>query len=205
VFTRDNHQFQRIRPSPRPRVEVLTPRSTLKLEDHPLSTVRDCLFNIFTATLRIWRPSSSPAPWGLAMPWWQGTHLTQTHTDFPHHTFIIFFITFFPQPRALLPLDSRRLFRSTNQHHQIQLATYFLPFIIRVPELAPLHIHPEDGNCNVCRNVYIREKEELCTSLKMTTDLNKWSWTALVCVTHTFLDNLKYKSNYILQREKGNY
>jgi hypothetical protein len=32
--------------------ELLAPRPTPKLEDHPLSAVRDCLFNIFAATLR---------------------------------------------------------------------------------------------------------------------------------------------------------
>jgi hypothetical protein len=31
--------------------ELLAPRLTPKLEDHPLSAVRDCLFNIFAATL----------------------------------------------------------------------------------------------------------------------------------------------------------
>jgi hypothetical protein len=31
--------------------ELLAPRPTPKLEDHPLSAVRDCLFNIFTASL----------------------------------------------------------------------------------------------------------------------------------------------------------
>jgi len=41
---------------------LLAPRSTPKLEDHPLSAVRDCLFNIFTATLLIWRPSLHPQP-----------------------------------------------------------------------------------------------------------------------------------------------
>ena len=30
---------------------LLTPRPTPKLEDHPLSALRDCLFNIFAATL----------------------------------------------------------------------------------------------------------------------------------------------------------
>jgi hypothetical protein len=34
--------------------ELLAPRPTPKLEDHPLSAVRDCLFNIFAATLHIW-------------------------------------------------------------------------------------------------------------------------------------------------------
>jgi hypothetical protein len=31
--------------------ELLAPRPTSKLEDHPLSVVRDCLFNIFAAAL----------------------------------------------------------------------------------------------------------------------------------------------------------
>jgi hypothetical protein len=46
------------------------------LEGHPLSAVRDCLFNILAATLHIWRPSPPSATWGRAMPWWQGTHVT---------------------------------------------------------------------------------------------------------------------------------
>jgi hypothetical protein len=36
--------------------ELLAQRPTPKLEDYPLSAVRDCLFNIFAATLHIWRP-----------------------------------------------------------------------------------------------------------------------------------------------------
>jgi hypothetical protein len=55
---------------------VLTSRLTPKLEGHPLSAVRDCVFNIFAATLHIWRPSPLSATWGRAMPWWQWTHLT---------------------------------------------------------------------------------------------------------------------------------
>jgi len=31
--------------------ELFAPRPTPKLEDHPLSVVRDCLFNTFVATL----------------------------------------------------------------------------------------------------------------------------------------------------------
>jgi hypothetical protein len=34
---------------------------TPKLEDHPLSAVRDCLFNIFTASLHNWRVSPPSA------------------------------------------------------------------------------------------------------------------------------------------------
>jgi hypothetical protein len=49
---------------------LLAPCPTPKLEDHPLSTVRDCLFNILAATLHIGGRSS--ATWGCAMPWWQG-------------------------------------------------------------------------------------------------------------------------------------
>jgi hypothetical protein len=35
------------------REELLAPRPTPKLEDHPLSAVRDCLFNVLSATLHI--------------------------------------------------------------------------------------------------------------------------------------------------------
>jgi len=37
---------------------LLAPHPTPKLEDRPLSAVRDCLFNIFAATLHIGGPSS---------------------------------------------------------------------------------------------------------------------------------------------------
>jgi hypothetical protein len=42
--------------------ELLAPCPTSKLEDHPLSAVRDCLFNIFAATLHICRPFLHPQP-----------------------------------------------------------------------------------------------------------------------------------------------
>jgi len=35
------------------REALLAPRPTPKPEDHPLSAVRDCLFNLFAATLHI--------------------------------------------------------------------------------------------------------------------------------------------------------
>jgi hypothetical protein len=38
--------------------ELLAPRPTPKLEDHPLSPVRDCLFNTFAAALHIGGRSS---------------------------------------------------------------------------------------------------------------------------------------------------
>jgi hypothetical protein len=54
---------------------LLAPRPTPKLEGHPLLVVRDCLFNIFAATLHTWRVFPPSATWGHTMPWWQGTHL----------------------------------------------------------------------------------------------------------------------------------
>jgi hypothetical protein len=42
--------------------ELLAPRPTRKLEDHPLSAVHDCLFNVFAATLHNWRPFLQPQP-----------------------------------------------------------------------------------------------------------------------------------------------
>jgi hypothetical protein len=57
-------------------------------DDHPLSIVRDCLFNIFAATLRIWKPSPPSATRGRPMPWWQGPtqygRCTRTHTNWIH-------------------------------------------------------------------------------------------------------------------------
>ena len=50
----------------------LAPRPTPRVEEHPLSAVRDCLFSIFAATLHVYRPSSATATWGRDMPWWQG-------------------------------------------------------------------------------------------------------------------------------------
>jgi hypothetical protein len=42
--------------------ELLSPRPTPELEDHPLSAVRHCLFNILAAILHIWRPFLHPQP-----------------------------------------------------------------------------------------------------------------------------------------------
>jgi hypothetical protein len=41
---------------------LLAPRSTPKLEDHPLSAVCGCLFDVFAANLDNWRPSLYPKP-----------------------------------------------------------------------------------------------------------------------------------------------
>jgi hypothetical protein len=61
--------------------ELLAPRPTPELEDHSLSAARDCLFNIFAATLHIWRASPPSATWGRAMPWRQGTHVIWRQTS----------------------------------------------------------------------------------------------------------------------------
>jgi hypothetical protein len=42
--------------------ELLAPRPTPKLEDHPLSAVRDSLLNIFASTLHIWTQFLHPQP-----------------------------------------------------------------------------------------------------------------------------------------------
>jgi hypothetical protein len=42
--------------------ELLAPRPTPKLEYHPLSAVRECLVNIFAATLHIVGPFLHPQP-----------------------------------------------------------------------------------------------------------------------------------------------
>jgi hypothetical protein len=55
---------------------LLAPCPNPNLEDHPLSAVRDCLFNIFAASLRSLDAFSPSATWGPFKPWWQGAHLT---------------------------------------------------------------------------------------------------------------------------------
>jgi hypothetical protein len=47
--------------------ELLAPRPTPKLEDHPLSAICDCLFNILAATLHICGPTPSSATWWRAL------------------------------------------------------------------------------------------------------------------------------------------
>jgi hypothetical protein len=41
---------------------LLAPCPTPKIEDHPLSAVHNCFFNIFTATFHTWRPSPPSSP-----------------------------------------------------------------------------------------------------------------------------------------------
>jgi hypothetical protein len=41
---------------------LLPPRPTPNMEDHLLSLVRGCLFNIFAATFHSWMPSLHPQP-----------------------------------------------------------------------------------------------------------------------------------------------
>jgi hypothetical protein len=57
--------------------KFLAPRPTPKLEDHPLSTVRDCLFSIFAATLHI-GGSSSIRSLTTRHSVVTGTHLSRT-------------------------------------------------------------------------------------------------------------------------------
>jgi hypothetical protein len=58
--------------------ELSAPHPIPKLEDNPLLSVRDCLFNILSATLFIGRLSPPSKTRGRTMPWVQGTHLTWT-------------------------------------------------------------------------------------------------------------------------------
>jgi hypothetical protein len=41
--------------------EFLALRPTPKMDNHPLSAVRNCLFNIFSATLHVWKLSPPSA------------------------------------------------------------------------------------------------------------------------------------------------
>jgi hypothetical protein len=69
--------------------ELLVSRLTPKLDDHPLSAVRDSLFSIFAATLHTWRASPPSATWGRGMPLWQGTHLHGRPFKWVKYCFIV--------------------------------------------------------------------------------------------------------------------
>jgi len=47
--------------------ELSTPHTTLQLEFHPILAVCDCLFNIYPATLHIWRMYTQSSTQGCAM------------------------------------------------------------------------------------------------------------------------------------------
>ena len=72
------------------REELLASRSTPELGDHPLSAVRDCLFNIFAATLHIGGLSSI-------------LNLRRRHFRPPYNTHIYIYITLQkPWPKVLI-------------------------------------------------------------------------------------------------------
>jgi hypothetical protein len=66
--------LQRIHPIPRPCVTSRNKLFSLRLGPLPNLIVRTtlCRLSTIAATLHIWKPSASSAPWGRVMPWWQG-------------------------------------------------------------------------------------------------------------------------------------
>ena len=52
--------------------ELLASRPTPKLEDHLVSAVRECLFNIFSNYPPYLEAVPPSATWGRAVSWWQG-------------------------------------------------------------------------------------------------------------------------------------
>jgi len=66
---------------------LLTHRPNPKLEDHPLSAVRDYIFSIFAATVRIWRLSPPSPPRDTPRRGDKGPHLTWL--EFVHINYLI--------------------------------------------------------------------------------------------------------------------
>jgi hypothetical protein len=65
--------------------EVLAPRPTLKLEDHPYSAVRGLLFQYIRSYPPYLETVTPTATWGRTMPWWQGP-TTLSNKIQSHHT-----------------------------------------------------------------------------------------------------------------------
>ena len=53
---------------------LLAPRQTPKQEDHPSSAVRDCLFNIFAATLHVGTDQEQPTSFCNDYKWRKQIH-----------------------------------------------------------------------------------------------------------------------------------
>jgi hypothetical protein len=51
---------------------VVSPSPKPNLGHYPLSAVLNYLLNVYAALLYVSKPSSPPATWGSAIPWWQG-------------------------------------------------------------------------------------------------------------------------------------
>jgi hypothetical protein len=96
--------------------------------DHPLSAVRDCLFNISSATLHIWRLSPLSANWRCAVPWWQSTLLTRFLSD-PYYTLFDSFI-FWKDKCIFFPTG--RFFHKSPQHPQTKLCFCVCGFACRL-------------------------------------------------------------------------
>jgi hypothetical protein len=111
--------------------EFLAPHPTHKLEDHPLPALRNCLFNIFSAALHIWRLSTPSATWGRAMQWWQRTHLTRWSLLFTAWSFLAIILQL-PIPKTrlnsipLLPSSYPGRLASRNSTNSSQLNSFFI-------------------------------------------------------------------------------
>ena len=74
--------------------ELLAPCPNSKMENHPVSAVRDCLFNIFAATLLIGGRSSIRNP--------RTRHAVVTGTHLSHGNFSLYYIYNFNQNYVIL-------------------------------------------------------------------------------------------------------
>ena len=83
---------------------LLAPRPTLKLEDHPSSAVRECLFNLFVATLHIGGRSSTRNLW-TRHALVKGTHITRA--DKAIYIYIYINVVSLLQPRPRSQINTR--------------------------------------------------------------------------------------------------
>jgi len=71
-------------------VELLDNHPIPKLETNPLSTVWNCMLNIYAATVHIWRSFPQFVGWTHAWPLWNGTHVMwkKIYVCFKMHMFL---------------------------------------------------------------------------------------------------------------------
>ena len=122
-------------------MELLTPRSTPKQEDHPLSVVRDCLFNIFAATLHI-GGRSSIRNFRTRVTVVTGTHLSRINIE-PKLIQSVFCLTTGPKPplKRFLHIVRSRASSFKREYPFLSLRSYS-SFLRLLPHLLVTSISP---------------------------------------------------------------
>ena len=133
------------------RKDLLAPRPTPKLEEHPLLAVRDCLCNMFAATVHIWgRSSIRNLRKRHAVS--TGTHLSSKLSQINSCAALPVFQNT-PRPRIISSTNFNAQFNN-NMYVTLLSSTYF----------GPWHAHPQEEQLHKHSIWYPRSDKRLYTT-----------------------------------------